>query len=125
MDEDGFLYIKGRIKRMIIKFDGHKVFPAYIEGVIGKHPDVMSCAVVGVKDRDHAQGQAVHAVVQLKSRSEAEVRPELDKLMVDEIEARGIPASIDFVTEMPHTGMGKIDYLKLAKDYDARMDAAE
>ena len=45
--------------------------------------------------------------------------------MVDEIEARGIPASIDFVTEMPHTGMGKIDYLKLAKDFDARMDAAE
>ena len=125
MDEDGFLYIKGRIKRMIIKFDGHKVFPAYIEGVIGKHPDVMSCAVVGVKDRDHAQGQAVHAVVQLKSRTESEVRPELDKLMVDEIEARGIPASIDFVTEMPHTGMGKIDYLKLAKDFDARMDDAE
>ena len=53
----------------------------------------------------------------------AEVRPELEKLMVDEIEARGVPSSIDFVTEMPHTGMGKIDYLKLAKDYDARMDA--
>ena len=125
MDEDGFIFIKGRIKRMIIKFDGHKVFPAYIEGVIGSHPDVMSCAVVGVKDRDHAQGQAVHAVVQLKSRTEAEVRPELEKLMVDEIEKRGIPASVEFVTEMPHTGMGKIDYLKLAKDYDARMDAAE
>ena len=125
MDEDGFIYIRGRIKRMIIKFDGHKVFPAYIEGVIGSHPDVMSCAVVGVKDRDHAQGQAVHAVVQLKSRTEAEVRPELEKLMVDEIEKRGIPASIEFVTEMPHTGMGKIDYLKLAKDFDARLDAAD
>ena len=124
MDEDGFIYIKGRIKRMIIKFDGHKVFPAYIEGVIGSHPDVMSCAVVGVKDRDHAQGQAVHAVVQLKSRSEAEVRPELEEIMRKEIEARGIPTSVDFVGEMPHTGMGKIDYLKLAKDFDARMDAA-
>jgi DNA-directed RNA polymerase subunit beta' len=43
--------------------------------------------------------------------------------MADEIEKRGIPASVEFVTEMPHTGMGKIDYLKLAKDYDARMDA--
>ena len=85
----------------------------------------MSCAVVGVKDREHAQGQAVHAVVQLKSRTEDEVRPELDRLMVDEIEKRGIPASVEFVDEMPHTGMGKIDYLKLAKDYDARMDAAE
>ena len=125
MDEDGFIYIKGRIKRMIIKFDGHKVFPAYIEGVIGSHPDVMSCAVVGVKDREHAQGQAVHAVVQLKNRTEAEVRPELDAIMVKEIEERGIPSSVDFVTEMPHTGMGKIDYRKLAADFDARMDAAE
>ena len=125
MDEDGFLFIKGRIKRMIIKFDGHKVFPVYIEGVIGSHPDVLSCAVVGVKDREHAQGQAVHAVVQLNSRTEAEVRPELEAIMKKEIEARGIPSSIDFVDEMPHTGMGKIDYLKLAKDFDARMDAAE
>ena len=124
MDEDGFLFIKGRIKRMIIKFDGHKVFPVYIEGVIGSHPDVLSCAVVGVKDREHAQGQAVHAVVQLNSRTEAEVRPELEAIMKKEIEARGIPSSIDFVDEMPHTGMGKIDYLKLAKDFDARMDAA-
>ena len=123
MDEDGFLYIKGRIKRMIIKFDGHKVFPVYIEGVIGSHPDVMSCAVVGVKDREHAQGQAVHAVVQLKGRSEAEVRPELEALMKQEIEERGIPSSVDFVSEMPHTGMGKIDYRKLAADFDARMDA--
>ena len=125
MDEDGFLFIKGRIKRMIIKFDGHKVFPVYIEGVIGSHPDVLSCAVVGVKDREHAQGQAVHAVVQLKSRTETEVRPELEAIMKKEIEARGIPSSIDFVDEMPHTGMGKIDYLKLAKDFDARMDTAE
>ena len=124
MDSDGFLYIKGRIKRMIIRFDGHKVFPAYIEGVIGGHPDVMSCAVVGVKDRAHAQGQAVHAVVQLKNRTEAEVRPELDEIMVKEIEKRGIPSSVEFVTEMPHTGMGKIDYRKLAEDFDKRMDAA-
>ena len=44
--------------------------------------------------------------------------------MQDEIEKRGIPSSVEFVSEMPHTGMGKIDYLKLAKDYDARMDSA-
>ena len=125
MDEDGFFYIKGRIKRMIIKFDGHKVFPVYTEGVIGSHPDVMSCAVVGVKDREHAQGQAVHAVIQLKSRTEAEARPELEALLQKEVEARGIPTSMDFVDEMPHTGMGKIDYRKLAADFDARMDAAE
>ena len=124
MDEDGFIFIRGRIKRMIIKFDGHKVFPAYIEGVIGQHPDVMSCAVVGVKDREHAQGQSVLAVIQRQNpaRPEEETRAELQTLMDAEIEKRGIPADVVFMDELPHTGMGKIDYRKLAKDYDDRLD---
>ena len=121
MDEDGFIFIKGRIKRMIIMFNGHKVFPTFIEDVLGKHPDVMSCAVVGVTDREHAQGKSVHAVIQLKNheRTQEEVQAELYDLMGQEIESSVIPKTMQFVTEMPHTGMGKIDYLKLEKDYDA------
>ncbi len=121
MDEDGFIFIKGRIKRMIIMFNGHKVFPTFIEDVLGKHPDVMSCAVVGVTDREHAQGKSVHAVVQLKNneRTQEEVQAELYDLMGQEIESSVIPKTMQFVDEMPHTGMGKIDYLKLEKDYDA------
>jgi long-chain acyl-CoA synthetase len=127
MDEDGFIYIKGRIKRMIIMHNGHKIFPTFIENVLGKHPDVISCAVVGVRDRDHAQGQSSHAVVQLKQtgRLVAEVKQELYDLMDAEIESSVIPKTMEFLDEMPHTGMGKIDYLKLARDYDANMDAAE
>ena len=122
MDEDGFIYIKGRIKRMIIKFDGHKVFPAYIEGVIGKHPAVVSSAVVGVRDRDHAQGQSVLAVVQLQDGADREaVRAELQTEMEAEIEKRGIPQFIQFVDEMPRTGMGKIDYRRLSEDFDAKL----
>ena len=127
MDEDGFIYIKGRIKRMIIMHNGHKIFPTFIENVLGKHPDVISCAVVGVRDRDHAQGQSSHAVVQLKQtgRPVVEVKQELYDLMDAEIESSVIPKTMEFLDEMPHTGMGKIDYLKLARDYDANMDAAE
>lgn len=126
MDEDGFIFIKGRIKRMIIMFNGHKVFPTFIEDVLGKHPDVISCAVVGVTDRSHAQGKSVHAVVQLKktNRSQEEVKKELYDLMGAEIESSVIPKTLEFVDSMPHTGMGKIDYLKLAKDYDAKLDEA-
>ena len=126
MDEDGFIYIKGRIKRMIVMHNGHKVFPTHIESVLGKHKDVLSCAVVGVKDRLHAQGQKVHAVVQLKAEAvRSDIEAELKKLMDDEIEASVIPDTIQFVDDMPHTGMGKIDYLKLAKDYDAKQDEKE
>ena len=122
MDTDGYLYIKGRIKRMITMFNGHKVFPTYIEGVISKHPEVLSVAVVGVRDRRHAQGQRVHAVVQLKegSRPQEQVLPELQDLMKAEIEASVIPETLEFIRVMPRAGMGKIDYLKLTQDYDAR-----
>ena len=125
MDEDGFIYIKGRIKRMIIMYNGHKCFPAPIEGALGKHPDVMSCAVVGVTDREHAQGKSIHAVIQLKdkSRDPETVKKELYDLMGAEIESSVIPKTMEFVDEMPHTGMGTIDYLKLAKDYDTGTEA--
>ena len=63
--------------------------------------------------------------VSIKNRTEAEVRPELDEIMVKEIEKRGIPSSVEFVSEMPYTGMGKIDYRKLAEDFDKRMDLNE
>ena len=86
----------------------------------------MSCAVVGVTDREHAQGKSVHAVVQLKNkeRGEGEVQAELYDLMGQEIESSVIPKTMQFVEEMPHTGMGKIDYRKLEKDYDALTEPA-
>ena len=47
MDEDGFLFYKGRIKRMIIT-SGYNVYPSHIEEVIESHPAVLQCSVVGV-----------------------------------------------------------------------------
>ena len=86
----------------------------------------MSCAVVGVTDREHAQGKSVHAVVQLKSdeRTQEDVQAELYDLMGQEIEKSVIPKTMQFVSEMPHTGMGKIDYRRLEKDYDAMTETA-
>lgn len=121
IDEDGFVFIKGRIKRMITRFDGHKVFPTHIESVMGGHADVQSCAVVGVTDRDHAQGMLPLAVVELRKSCEREqsaIRLELEKLCEKELEERGRPFKICFVSDMPRKGMDKIDYIKLAEDYE-------
>ena len=57
MDEDGFVYLDSRIKRMIIRHDGFKVFPSMIENVISRHPAVHQCSVVGCTDKDHVQGR--------------------------------------------------------------------
>ena len=57
MDEDGFVYLDARIKRIIIRHDGFKVFPSMIENVISRHPAVQQCCVVGCADTDHTQGR--------------------------------------------------------------------
>ena len=123
MDEDGYLYIKGRIKRMITLFNGHKVFPTQLENTIGKHPNVLSCAVVGVKDRLHAQGENPVAMIQLKEEMEDQnIIEEVAKLCFDEIEEPSRPNEIMVVDNMPHTGMGKIDYKQLAADYETQVE---
>lgn len=121
MDEDGFVYIKGRIKRMITLFNGHKVFPTHIESVLGRHPLVASCAVVGVNDTAHAQGQLTLAVVESHAEEPEKrlaLKNELYEMCVAELEGPAKPHDIIFVDDMPHTGMGKIDYFKLAENYN-------
>ena len=47
MDEDGFVFYKGRSKRMIIT-SGYNVYPSHVEDIIESHPDVLQCTVVGI-----------------------------------------------------------------------------
>lgn len=124
LDEDGFLFIKGRIKRMITRFDGHKVFPIQLEGMLGSVKNVLSCAVVGVRDRGRAMGELPLAVIELANKQMVnETMAEIKKYISLEVEERGRPCDILFVDGMPYTGMGKIDYKKLAMDYEEKIDS--
>ena len=126
MDEDGFIFIKGRIKRMITLSTGHKVFPTQIEDVMGKNPHVYSCAAVGVKDRVHAQGMNPLAVVQLAEGADSEqVKKELFESFNKDLDAPSIPFDIWFVDKMPRTSMDKIAYGQLSDDYEAMIDEQE
>ena len=120
MDEDGFIYILGRIKRMIIRFNGHKVFPTRLEDAISRIENVSNCAVIGVTDTEHAQGQVPVVVVEMKDPSIAgETRAEIEELCQNQIEEYSRPKDIWVIEDMPHQGMGKIDYSKLKQDYEA------
>lgn len=109
MDEDGFLYIRGRIKQIIIKFDGHKVFPVQIEGIINRHKAVAACTVVGIQDPDHAQGSVPLGVVELKKDIPAEqketIRKEILQMCDELLEERGKPSDVTFIDEMLHTAL--------------------
>ena len=117
MDEDGFLYVIGRVKRMITRFDGHKVFPVNIESLVGQHPMVRNCCVFGINDMDHAQGQYPLVAVSLKDCHKEAICQELYDVCHMELEERGRPVGVIHMDEIPLTGMSKNDYRALEKEY--------
>ena len=122
MDEDGFVYVKGRVKHMIIRFDGHKVFPIQMETFLSAHPAVRNAAVIGVPDRAHGQGQLPLAVVELddghkdKEKADALCRELFDSCN-ETLEERGRPVAVVAVDKMPITGLGKNDIRSLTEQY--------
>ncbi len=119
LDEDGFLFIVGRLKRMITRFDGHKVFPVNIESLVAARDDVQNCCVVGVKDREHSQGDYPLVVVTLygdDAEDEGKCR-DIYATCQAELEERGRPVAVIPVKEIPLTPMGKNDYRTLGEQF--------
>jgi fatty-acyl-CoA synthase len=104
-DERGYLFILDRKKDMIVS-GGFNIFPREVEDVLTTHADVAMCAVVGVPD--DKWGEAVTAIVVLRpgARPSAE---ELIGLVKSRKGSAHAPKHVQFVTELPMTGVGKID----------------
>ena len=123
MDEDGFVYLDARIKRMIIRHDGFKVFPSMIENVISRHPAVHQCSVVGCTDKDHVQGRLPFVYVVLDPEGDKKKRQivrELRQLCKEELPEYVQPVGYKFISEMPLTPVGKVDYRKLEDEITSR-----
>jgi len=123
MDEDGFVFLDSRIKRLIIRHDGFKVFPSMIENVISRHPSVHQCSVVGCTDKDHVQGRLpfVYAVLDPASdKKKRQIVRELRQLCTEELPEYVQPVGYKFISEMPLTPIGKVDYRKLEEEITSR-----
>ena len=118
IDEDGFIFIKGRTKRMITRFDGHKVFPVNIESLVAARDTVHNCCVIGVGDRGHSQGQYPFVFVDLVDGIDAEAeRASIYAECQELLEERGRPVGVMVVDEIPLTGAGKNDYRALEEKF--------
>ena len=123
LDEDGFVFLDSRIKRMIIRHDGFKVFPSMIENVVSRHPAVHQCSVVGCADKDHTQGRLPFVYIVLKSGITAkkkQVIRELERMCAEELPEYVQPVAYKFISSMPMTPVGKVDYRQLEADISPR-----
>ena len=123
LDEDGFVFLDSRIKRMIIRHDGFKVFPSMIENVVSRHPAVHQCSVVGCTDKDHTQGRLPFVYIVLKSDTTAkkkQVIRELERMCAEELPEYVQPVAYKFISSMPMTPVGKVDYRQLEADISPR-----
>ena len=123
MDEDGFFYFKLRQKRMI-KSSGMNVYPAQVEDILYRQPQVQEACIIGVPDE--VQVQVVKGVVVLKDSSKA--CAEMEKILIDYCREHLIkwscPREIEFRQSLPKTLVGKIAFNVLEQEEIAKLKAA-
>lgn len=109
LDEDGFLFVTGRLKELIIK-GGENIAPREIDEALLRHPALLEAAAVGIPDENY--GQEIMACVVLKpdeTCSEAELRTYCESTLG----AYKTPKQFYFVGELPKGPSGKVQRLKL------------
>lgn len=116
IDEDGVVFFNDRVKRIIVRSDGHNVWPSDSERVIEKHPCVEACCVIGVPDVAAGQGEIVTAFVVIKrdsEKAEEQIIEELKAECLKNLPTRDVPLQYFIRSELPLSGVGKIDYRAL------------
>jgi long-chain acyl-CoA synthetase len=109
LDRDGFVFVTGRIKELIIK-GGENIAPREIDEALLKHPAVLEAAAVGIPDQHY--GQEIMACVILKSGQRCS-EDELREFCRKELGVYKTPKVFRFVDELPKGPSGKVQRLKL------------
>lgn len=123
MDEDGFIFYKGRIKRMIIS-SGYNIYPNHIEDIIESHPAVLQCTVVGMP---HPYKKEVpKAYIVLKPGFHGLfIKTEIKEYCKKNLEYHMVPYKFVYRNNLPKTKLGKVDFKRLMKDNDIDDDEGE
>ena len=123
MDEEGFIFFKGRAKRMIIS-SGYNVYPAQIENILDAHDKVQMSCVIGVPDS--YKMQKVKAFVKLAAGVPANdaTKAELLDYCRKHIAKYAMPYDIEFREDLPKTLVGKVAYRVLEEEELEKLKAA-
>lgn len=115
MDEEGFIYFKQRIKRMIVS-SGYNVYPSQIEKVLDKHPDIDYSCAIGVKDPYKMQKVRAYIVLNPGVPETDEEKEKILSYCKEYLDVFARPKQIVFRKELPRTLVGKVAYHVLEEE---------
>ena len=104
MDDQGYFRIVGRMKDMI-NFNGMKVFPDEVDGVLMAHPKVLEAATIGVPDPERIESVKSFVVLRPGQQSSAE---ELRAFCKTQLAGYKVPYEVEFLSELPKSSVLKI-----------------
>ena len=118
--EDGVLYHRGRLKRLMITYFGpehtpQKVFPDRIEAVLTAHPAVIACAAVGVPHSEYVNVPKAYLMLAKGFEPDSRLYDELFEYCQANLPEFSVPHAFAFVSEFPRTHAGKVDYRALER----------
>ena len=116
IDEEGYITIKGRIKRMITRPDGHNNFPGELEKAVASCNGVENVAVISTPGKRYGNGDIPVAAV-VRKPSSSITADEILSYCMQHSPAREMPCYVFFVDHIPLTNIGKVDYLSLEKQF--------
>ena len=120
VDRDGYVHLSDRRTDLVLS-GGVNIYPAEIESVLLRHPDVADAAAIGVPDPD--LGEVVQGVVELREGGTAGA-PALLAFCLEHLGRMKCPRAIDIVEKLPRTEAGKLLRRELKEQYRAAASQA-
>ena len=110
IDENGHLFLVGRIKRMIVR-SGNKLFPSHVENLIMTIPGIEHCSIVAMPDKDEKSAPIAHIVLSSELQGQEErIIKSIEELVAANMPEFNIPKKYVFRENIPLTEMSKVDF---------------
>lgn len=109
MDKDGYVYYKGRLKRLIVS-SGYCLYPQYIENIIDAHPKVMMSCVIGIPHPYKVEVAKAFIVLKNPEEKSEEILASIKEHCEKNLAKYSWPYEYEFRDELPKTLIGKVAY---------------
>ena len=123
MDSEGFIYFRGRSKRMIIS-SGYNIYPAQLENIFDANELVQMSCVIGVPDAYRMHRPKVFVTLKPGVPATEETRKAIMDYAAKHIAKYAMPKELEFRDSLPRTLVGKVAYRQLEEEEEARRKTA-